>query len=204
MYFVHPLGEAQSVVQDGPTGGGTVLNQNLKEVNSSQPNNYASNEGSRIWDILEDQDPQGATDALGRPLFRFYSPPYQPAIDAQGNADCQNGQNGYPNGPLGPVRYRRGDIQDRSNAQGIPFPGEFGTGANGAITENNLPGLSGGTYKLARARHRQPGGRAMSAFQQLRAGLLATRRDRRWARTSASRSRTRSRTRTSSTPSSTT
>ena len=104
MYFVHPLGEAQSVVQDGPTGGGTVLNQNLKEVNSSQPNNYASNEGSRIWDILEDQDPQGATDALGRPLFRFYSPPYQPAIDAQGNADCQNSQNGYPNGRLGPVR----------------------------------------------------------------------------------------------------
>jgi virulence factor Mce-like protein len=147
MYFVHPLGEAQSVVQDGPTGGGTVLNQNLKEVNSSQPNNYASNEGSRLWDILEDQDPQGATDALGRPLFRFYSPPYQPAIDAQGNADCQNGQNGYPNGPLGPVRYRRGDIQDRSNAQGIPFPGEFGTGGNGAITENNLPGLSGGTYR---------------------------------------------------------
>src|SRR4029079_5646503 len=29
-YFVHPLGEAQSVVQSGPTGGGTSLQQNLK------------------------------------------------------------------------------------------------------------------------------------------------------------------------------
>ena len=29
----------------------------------------------------------------------------------------------------------------------LPIPGEFGTGTNGAITSNNLPGLSGGTYK---------------------------------------------------------
>ena len=29
----------------------------------------------------------------------------------------------------------------------MPFPGEFGTGGNGGITVNNLPGLSGGTYR---------------------------------------------------------
>ena len=147
MYFAHPLGEMQSVVQDGPTGGGTVLNQNLKEVNSSQQNNYASNDGSRPWDILEGQKPQGATDALGRPLFRLYAPAYQPAIDAQGNADCQNGQNGYPNGRLNTARYRQGNIEDHSNAQGLPIPSQVGTGGNGGITDNNLPGLSGGTYK---------------------------------------------------------
>jgi hypothetical protein len=136
-------------VQSGPTGGGTVLNQNVKQVNSNQQNNYATSEGSRPWDIPEDQDPQGAQDALGSPLARFYAPPYQPAIDAQGNADCQNGQNGYPNGPLSQPgdRYRRGNVTDHSNAEGLPFPSEFGSGANGAITPNNLPGLSGGTYK---------------------------------------------------------
>jgi virulence factor Mce-like protein len=146
-YFIHPLGEVQSVVQTGPTGGGTVLNQNVKQVNSQQQNNYGTSESSRPWDILAGQKPQGAKDALGMPLARLYAPAYQPAIDAQGNADCQNGQNGYPNGSLTGGRYRRGNISDASNGQGLPIPDKLGTGANGAITEVNLPGLSGGTFK---------------------------------------------------------
>ncbi len=148
VYFVHPLGEAQSVVQSGPTGGGTSLNQNVKVPNSHQQNNYGSSTGSRPWDILANQKPQGAKDAMGNPLFRLYAPPYQPAIDAQGNADCQLGQNGYPNGALNNGRYNRGDIQDGSDEHGLPIPDSFGKGANGAIVpdDNNIPGLSGGTY----------------------------------------------------------
>jgi virulence factor Mce-like protein len=149
LYFVHPLGEAQSVVQSGPTGGGTSLNQNVKVPNSHQQNNYGSSTGSRPWDIPSNQKPQGAKDQLGNPLFRLYAPPYQPAIDAQGNADCQLGQTGYPNGALSSGPYSRGDIQDHSEEHGLPIPDSFGTGANGAIMpdNNNLPGLSGGTYK---------------------------------------------------------
>ena len=147
-YFVHPLGEVQSVVQTGPTGGGTVLNQNVKETNTNQQNNYATSTGSRPWDILENQKPQGAHDLQGNPMFRLYAPAYNPAIDAQGNADCQLGQTGYPNGALGPGRYKKGNLKDGSNAQGLPIPGEFGSGTNGAITDNNLPGLSGGTYRM--------------------------------------------------------
>jgi virulence factor Mce-like protein len=148
-YFIHPLGEAQSVVQSGPTGGGTSLNQNMKVPNSHQQNNYGSTTGSRPWDILAGQKPQGAKDKLGNPLFRLYAPPYQPAIDAQGNADCQLGQNGYPNGALSNGPYSKGNIQDHSDEHGLPIPDEFGTGANGAIVpdDNNIPGLSGGTYK---------------------------------------------------------
>jgi virulence factor Mce-like protein len=147
VYFMHPLGEVQSVVQAGPTGGGTVLNQNVKMVNSNQQNNYGTTEGSRPWDIRAGQKPQGAKDELGSPLFRLYAPAYQPAIDAQGNADCQNGQNGYPNGSLNTGRYKPGDIEDKSSDQGLPIPSKVGTGGNGGITVNNLPGLSGGTYK---------------------------------------------------------
>jgi hypothetical protein len=148
MYFVHPLGEAQSIVQSGPTGGGTSLNQNMKVPNSHQQNNYGSSTGSRPWDILAGQKPQGAKDKLGNPLFRLYAPPYQPAIDAQGNADCQLGQDGYPNGALNNGRYNRGDIHDGSDEHGLPIPDSFGKGGNGAIVpdDNNLPGLSGGTY----------------------------------------------------------
>jgi virulence factor Mce-like protein len=149
VYFVHPLGEAQSVVQTGPTGGGTSLNQNVKVPNSHQQNNYGTSTGSRPWDILAGQKPQGATDKLGNPLFRLYAPPYQPAIDAQGNADCQLGQNGYPNGALSAGPYPKGNIHDASEDHGLPIPDEFGTGSNGALMpdDNNLPGLSGGTYK---------------------------------------------------------
>jgi phospholipid/cholesterol/gamma-HCH transport system substrate-binding protein len=148
-YFVHPLGEAQSVVQAGPTGGGTSLNQNMKVPNSHQQNNYGSSTGSRPWDILAGQKPQGAKDKLGNPLFRLYAPPYQPAIDAQGNADCQLGQNGYPNGALSNGPYGKGNIADQSEEHGLPIPDEFGTGSNGGIVpdDNNIPGLSGGTYK---------------------------------------------------------
>src|SRR5215218_359794 len=149
IYFIHPLGEAQSVVQSGPTGGGTSLNQNVKVPNSHQQNNYGSSTGSRPWDILSNQKPQGAKDMQGNDLFRLYAPPYQPAIDAQGNADCQLGQNGYPNGALNNGRYERGDIHDSSADNGLPVPGEFGKGGNGALMpdDNNVPGLSGGTYK---------------------------------------------------------
>jgi virulence factor Mce-like protein len=146
-YFMHPLGEMQSVVQSGATGGGTVLNQNVKIPNSHQQNNYGSSTGGRPWDILEGQKPQGAKDHQGNPLFRLYAPAYSPAIDAQGNADCQLGQNGYPNGALGPARYKPGNLEDHSDEHGLPIPDEVGTGGNGALTENNLPGLSGGTYK---------------------------------------------------------
>ncbi|HKP21284.1 MAG TPA: hypothetical protein VJT68_07190, partial [Thermoleophilaceae bacterium] len=147
-YFVHPLGEAQSVVQSGPTGGGTSLNQNVKSPNSHQQNNYGSSNGSRPWDILVDQKPQGAKDMQGNDLFRLYAPPYQPAIDAQGNADCQLGQNGYPNGALNNGRYERGNLKDASDERGLPIPSEVGKGGNGAIVpdDNNIPGLSGGTY----------------------------------------------------------
>jgi virulence factor Mce-like protein len=146
-YFMHPLGEMQSVVQTGPTGGGTVLNQNMKLPNSHQQNNYGTSTSSRPWDILKGQKPQGAKDLQGNPLFRLYATAYNPAIDAQGNADCQLGQTGYPNGALGPGRYKPANLQDQSEEHGLPIPEEVGSGTNGAITENNLPGLSGGTYK---------------------------------------------------------
>src|SRR5215210_9430340 len=65
VYFMHPLGEAQSVVQTGATGGGTSLNQNVKVPNSHQQNNYGTSTGSRPWDILAVQE---ASDEHGLPI----------------------------------------------------------------------------------------------------------------------------------------
>jgi hypothetical protein len=113
-----------------------VLNQNIKFVNFEQPNNIGSISNSRPWDVPPDEDPRTATNAAGN-LGRVYSPPYSPAIDAQGNADCQVGQMGYIRGPFTTGgRYTAGTLPD-----GTP------TGGNFSVTDNNLPGLRGGTYK---------------------------------------------------------
>jgi virulence factor Mce-like protein len=137
VYFFHGLGEHQSQVQTGPTGGGTVQNQNAKFVNTQQENNLGTVESSRAHDVPPDQRPHGARDGLGSPLSRFYSLTYQPAIDSRGNADCQQGQNGYPNGRLSSTgRYGPGLLSD-----GTP------TGGNWPISDFNLPGLRGGTFK---------------------------------------------------------
>jgi phospholipid/cholesterol/gamma-HCH transport system substrate-binding protein len=143
IYFIHPLGELQSQVQNGPTGGGTVLQNNNKLVNSQQPNNVGTQETSRPWDVSPNKDPRGATDSMGTALGRLYGPPYMPAIDAQGNADCQNGQVGWFKGPLSSGgRYPRGFVKNAAgNDTTVPSAG------NWAVTDNDLPGLRGGTYK---------------------------------------------------------
>ena len=103
-YFVYPLGEHQSEVS--PLGG-TVQQQGARLPNMLQANSLGSIRSSRPVDTPPGVDPVGA-EAEGMQLQRFYSQPYQPAIDAQGNADCQVGQNGYVKGPLGPNRYKPG------------------------------------------------------------------------------------------------
>jgi hypothetical protein len=145
-YFLNPLGEHQS--QQG--AGGTVEVQFLKFPNQFQPNNPRTTFNSRPWDLPPGVPAQDATfegDAAGRVL----GTPYYQAIDAQGNADCQNGQFGYPNGRLlAPFARRDHQGSDPNDPNDIVF-GTLadGTpaGANAAVAINDYPGLSGGTYK---------------------------------------------------------
>ena len=132
-YFFNGLAGHWSTTVDG----GTVQAQGVKTVNSQQPNTYGGIEASRPWDVPPGVDPVAAEDSLGNKLGRVYATPYQPAIDAQGNADCQNGQVGWVRGPLAPnARYGPGTLSD-----GTP------TGGNKPVLINNFPILSGGTYK---------------------------------------------------------
>jgi virulence factor Mce-like protein len=134
VYFLHALGEHQS--QISPDKGGTVQNQGLKLVNTQQENGLANIEAARPVDVKPDQDPRGARDTEGNPLQRTYAPGANPAIDAQGNADCQIGQTGYVRGPLASgFRYSPGVLSD-----GTP------TGGNWPVIDDDLPGLRGGTY----------------------------------------------------------
>ena len=142
VYFVHPLGEHQS--QLGMDKSGTVQNQGAKNVNTQQPNNYETIEGSRNVDIPPGMDARGAKAPLdgsmgppGEPIHRLQAPLYNPAIDAQGNADCQRGQEGYPNGPFATgARYGPGLLSDKTPA-----------GGNAPVTDPDYPILSGGTFE---------------------------------------------------------
>jgi phospholipid/cholesterol/gamma-HCH transport system substrate-binding protein len=133
VYFLHPLGEHQSQVSDDKAG--TTQNQGAKMPNPLQPNNYGSTENSRDVDVPPGQKARGAT-FMGLPAHRLQGPLANPAIDAQGNADCQRGQEGYPNGSfVTGARYGPGQLSD-----GTP------SGGNAAVTDPNYPILSGGTF----------------------------------------------------------
>jgi virulence factor Mce-like protein len=142
IYFAHALGEHQS--QLGMDKSGTVQNQGAKSVNGDQPNNYGTIQGSRNVDVPPGMDargakapPDGSMGPPGEPLHRLIAPLYNPAIDAQGNADCQRGQEGYPNGPLTTGgRYGRGALSDKTPA-----------GGNASVTDPDYPILSGGTFE---------------------------------------------------------
>jgi virulence factor Mce-like protein len=142
VYFVHPLGEHQS--QLGMDKSGTVQNQGAKSVNGEQPNNYGTIQSSRNVDVPPGVDARGAKAPLdgsmgppGEPIHRLQAPLYNPAIDAQGNADCQRGQEGYPNGPFTTGgRYGPGALSDKTPS-----------GGNAPVTDPDYPILSGGTFE---------------------------------------------------------
>jgi len=146
VYFFNALGEHQS--QPGP--GGNVQQQLARIVNYTQPNTLAYTFNSRPWDLPPGQPAHGATFG-GQPAGRPMGPPYQPAIDAQGNADCQNGQVGFPNYRLvEPFTRTNGAGSDPSDpndivtgtlADGTP------AGGNSVVSRSDYPGLAGGTYK---------------------------------------------------------
>ena len=135
IYFIHALGEHQSQVSHDKAG--TAQNQGLKFMNMNQPNGYGTTVSSRLVDVPPGEKARGAKDANGNELHRFYSPIGDPAIDAQGNADCQNGQEGYVDGPLATGnRFGAGALPD-----GTP------SGGNAAVADPDYPILSGGTFK---------------------------------------------------------
>jgi virulence factor Mce-like protein len=70
-------------------------------------------------------------DPTNPPAEDFHGTPYSAAVDAQGNADCEDGQFGYLDGPLAPpwTRYN---------------PGQYG--GNSGVTQMTFKTLAGPTW----------------------------------------------------------
>ncbi|MGI8438804.1 MAG: MlaD family protein [Thermoleophilaceae bacterium] len=70
---------------------------------------------------------------LRQPLQAIHGQPYQPAIDGDGNADCQNGQNGYLDRLVSTSRYP-------------PSPDPEQNGGSHVVLDSDSPGLAGPTF----------------------------------------------------------
>jgi hypothetical protein len=114
---------------------GTAQRSGLKSDNRTQDNRISTSDSERPADIPDNQDPQATRDPIGDPLTTLHRQNYAPAIDAQGNADCQTGQTGYLDGPL---------------AEGFRYPPTNDPnrlGGSHVVVDPDTPGLAGTTRK---------------------------------------------------------
>jgi ABC-type transporter Mla subunit MlaD len=125
VYFWAPTGAHLSEVTRAPDGRALGTYQRILSIPPiDQENSLTTSESSRPVDIPPGQDPQapGALAAL-------HSQQGGPAIDEQGNADCQSGQWGY---------------LDRLATDDRYGPNRLG-GAH-IVVDPDTPGLAGGTW----------------------------------------------------------
>jgi virulence factor Mce-like protein len=140
-YFTNGLGQHQS---EGVSNG-TAERVMLKTDNNTQDNRYSDVFSDRPVDLPKGVDPTTAKGPDGSALEAFHGGPYFPAIDAQGNADCQNGQAGYIDGPLGKGRYpAHGPVPNDTPTYNM-FNQQFAGGSH-TIYQDNTPGLAGPTF----------------------------------------------------------
>jgi virulence factor Mce-like protein len=139
-YFFAGLG---GHISEG-TSTGTAERVLVKEDNHTQPNRWSDFPAFRAADVPSDVDPSDAY-LPNRPKDAEFvrqaahTQPFAPAIDAQGNADCQIGNSGYVDGPL-PARGRYPAAPDSS---------DFDTNKSGGshvVAEADTPGLAGPTF----------------------------------------------------------
>jgi virulence factor Mce-like protein len=140
------------------TAGGSAQAALLKSDTFSQQNNKLGDLTDRPADIPSNVNPHGATypqPGPDPPPWEVqHGPAYGPAIDAQGNADCQIGQTGFPSGPLNGPRdrgefdptYKPRAVQDPKNFDQVQeFDSKYAGGSHN-ITQQNYPGLVGPTF----------------------------------------------------------
>jgi hypothetical protein len=129
--------------------GGTSEVVLVKTGSNFQNNALSKNEGNRPADVPANVDPQKYVDPQGNHYQVLHGEAYSPAVDAQGNADCQVGQYGYMDGPLnGPdAKYPPANIADPSGNPATFNEWEKNQGgASHTSTLMDHPGLAGPTF----------------------------------------------------------
>ncbi|HEX6712654.1 MAG TPA: hypothetical protein VF066_04685, partial [Thermoleophilaceae bacterium] len=113
-----------------------------------QDNAFNQNESNRPADVPSNVDPQTYVDPKGDHYQVLHGEAYSPAVDAQGNADCQVGQYGYMDGPLnGPdAKYPPAALDNPKDPKAYNEWEKTKGGASHTSTLMDHPGLAGPTF----------------------------------------------------------
>ena len=123
-----------------PVRNGTIQRVMLVTGNHTQDNRLTDSTAERPADVPANLDPQQAKAEDGEPLTKLNTQFQGRVLDANGDADCQAGQTGYPNGPL----ITTGRYPPDTSAGG------FQGGGSHVVVDPDLPGNAGGTYVTRR------------------------------------------------------
>jgi virulence factor Mce-like protein len=132
-FFAALAGHFGGIEVPGGTGHTVLQNQ----TNRTQDNSVGQIGAERAADVPSNLNPKTATDPEGEPLVASHTQTMRPAIDAQGNADCQTGQSGYLTGPL----VTDGRYPPDSDEDGV-----FLGGGSHVVSDADTPGLAGTTF----------------------------------------------------------
>src|SRR3954454_14797479 len=125
--------------------GGTSEVVLVRTGTNNQEHSFNQTESERPADVPANVDPQTYVDKEGNHYQVLHGEAYGPAVDAQGNADCQAGQYGYMDGPLNPpdAKYPPAALQPGESFK--QWENRAG-GARHTSTLMDHPGLAGPTF----------------------------------------------------------
>jgi hypothetical protein len=128
---------------EGVTGGTSEVVL-VRTGTNDQKHGFNSSAGERPADVPANVDPQTYVDPTGDHYQVLHGEAYSPAVDAQGNADCQAGQYGYLNGPYnGATPYPPADLKPGETMQ--EWENRAGGGSH-TTSRMDHPGLAGPTF----------------------------------------------------------
>jgi ABC-type transporter Mla subunit MlaD len=128
--------------------GGTSEVVLVKTGSNFQEHAFNQNESERPADVPANVDPQKYVDPSGDHYQVFHTSLGGPAVDAQGNADCQAGQTGYTDGPIndGGSKYAPANLADPENPASFKAWENSQGGGSHTNFDTDLPGLRGPTF----------------------------------------------------------
>ena len=125
--------------------GGTSEVVLVRTGSNFQEHAYNQNESERPADVPSNKDPQTYVDPEGAHYQTYHSALTGPAVDAQGNADCQTGQTGYIDGPHNPADAKWAPADIGENQSFKDWENTSGGGSH-TVFNGDIPGLSGPTF----------------------------------------------------------
>jgi virulence factor Mce-like protein len=138
-YFFGGLG---GHISEGTTNGAAERVLLKSDSQNNQDNKWGDFPADRPADVPANIDPSNAYNGPvsdGTARQAAHTQPFAPAIDAQGNADCQIGNTGYIDGPL--VKHGR-----YPPANDSPNFDATAAGGSHVVADADTPGLAGPTF----------------------------------------------------------